>query len=84
MKVLLTTFAALLLTISFIAQHLNNPGSNHGNRFEQLSYLLPTPNEYRTASVHRPKYWQQRADYDISCELDEAGLKLTDQKHHLL
>ena len=79
MKVLLTTFAALLLTISFsFAQHLNNPGSNHGNRFEQLSYLLPTPNEYRTASgAPGPKYWQQRADYDISCELDEANLKLT-------
>lgn len=60
------------------AQHLNNPGSNHGNRFEQLSYLLPTPNEYRTASgAPGPKYWQQRADYDISCELDETNLRLT-------
>ena len=79
MKTFLTTFTALLLTISFVfAQHLNNPGSNHGNRFEQLSYLLPTPNEYRTASgAPGPKYWQQRADYDISCELDEASLKLT-------
>ncbi len=79
MKTLLTTFAALLLTISFsFSQHLNNPGSNHGNRFEQLGYLLPTPTEYRTASgAPGPKYWQQRADYDISCELDEANLKLT-------
>lgn len=60
------------------AQHLNNPGSNHGNRFEQLSYLLPTPNEYRTASgAPGPRYWQQRADYDITCELDETNLKLT-------
>lgn len=57
---------------------MNNPGSNHGNRFEQLGTILPTPNEYRTASgAPGPKYWQQRADYDIKCELDEKNLKLT-------
>jgi hypothetical protein len=56
----------------------NNPGSNHGNKFEQLGIMLPTPNEYRTASgAPGPKYWQQRADYDIKCELDEKNLKLT-------
>jgi hypothetical protein len=56
----------------------NNPGSNHGNKFEQLGTILPTPNEYRTASgAPGPKYWQQRCDYDIKCELDETNLKLT-------
>lgn len=56
----------------------NNPGSNHGNRFEQLGTILPTPNEYRTASgAPGPKYWQQRCDYDITCELDETNRKLT-------
>jgi Aminopeptidase N len=56
----------------------NNPGSNHGNKFEQLGTILPTPNEYRTASgAPGPKYWQQRCDYDIKCELDENNLKLT-------
>ena len=55
----------------------NNPNSNHGNKFEQLGMILPTPNEYRTASgAPGPKYWQQRADYDIRCELDEKNLKL--------
>lgn len=55
----------------------NNPGSNHGNKFEQLGTILPTPNEYRTASgAPGPKYWQQRADYDIKCELDEPNLTL--------
>jgi hypothetical protein len=55
----------------------NNPTSNHGNKFEQLGTILPTPNEYRTASgAPGPKYWQQRADYEIKCELDEANLKL--------
>lgn len=56
----------------------NNPNSNHGNKFEQLGTILPTPNEYRTASgAPGPKYWQQRADYDIKCELDEKNLKLS-------
>ena len=55
----------------------NNPGSNHGNRFEQLGTILPTPNEYRTASgAPGPKYWQQRCDYDITCVLDEANRNL--------
>jgi hypothetical protein len=61
-----------------IAQQDHNPGSNHGNRFEQLDYLLATPNEYRTASgAPGPKYWQQRADYDIRAEIDEEKNILT-------
>ncbi len=69
----------LLLLISFciaaVAQ--NNPNSNHGNKFEQMGGTFPTPNEYRTASgAPGPKYWQQRCDYDIKCELDETNLKL--------
>lgn len=55
----------------------NNPGSNHGNRFEQLGTILPTPNECRTASgAPGSKYWQQRCDYNIACELDETNRKL--------
>ena len=61
-----------------VAQDIrNNPGSNHGNKFEQLGTILPTPNEYRTASgAPGPKYWQQRADYDIKATLDEKNLML--------
>ncbi len=75
------TFSILfffLFTICCYAQDIkNNPGSNHGNRFEQLGTILPTPNEYRTASgAPGPKYWQQRCDYDIVCELDETNRKL--------
>ncbi|NCI49770.1 M1 family metallopeptidase [Sediminibacterium roseum] len=68
----------LSCTVALNAQDIhNNPGSNHGNKFEQLGTILPTPNEYRTASgAPGPKYWQQRADYDIKCELDEANLRL--------
>src|SRR5215471_7924349 len=69
-----------LIACSFLlAQNTqNNSNSNHGNKFEQLGTILPTANEYRTASgAPGPKYWQQRCDYDIKCELDEQKLKLT-------
>jgi len=69
-----------LIAISFLsAQDIkNNAASNHGNKFEQLGNILPTGNEYRTASgAPGPKYWQQRCDYDIKCELDEKDLKLS-------
>ncbi|HEX7847040.1 MAG TPA: M1 family peptidase, partial [Chitinophagaceae bacterium] len=72
----------LLLTVTcsaVIAQNTqNNPGSNHGNKFEQLGSILPTPNEYRNASgAPGSKYWQQRVDYDIKCELDDEKQKIT-------
>ncbi|MBK0378915.1 M1 family metallopeptidase [Mucilaginibacter segetis] len=76
-------FTSVLLTLSIagaaVAQDIqNNPGSNHGNKFEQLGTILRSPNEQRTASgAPGVKYWQQRADYDIKCTLDEKNLKLT-------
>lgn len=74
----LLCLAALAFVFSADAQNtMNNPGSNHGNKFEQLGTILPTPNEYRTASgAPGPKYWQQRADYNIKCELDEPNFRL--------
>lgn len=67
-----------LLTAAPLLLQAQNPGSNHGNRFEQLGYLLADPNVYRSASgVPGPKYWQQRADYDISAELDDTKQRLT-------
>lgn len=77
--VLPATLALSLLANGVVGQQIqNNPGSNHGNRFEQLGTILPTPNEYRTASgAPGTKYWQQRCDYDIRCELDEANQQLT-------
>lgn len=78
MKQVFFVLSVLFLTAASRAQDIkNNPNSNHGNKFEQLGMILPTPNEYRTASgAPGPKYWQQRADYDIKCELDEKNLKL--------
>jgi hypothetical protein len=79
MKKLLTLgFSVMVLVATINAQDIrNNPTSNHGNKFEQLGTILPTPNEYRTASgAPGPKYWQQRADYDIKASLDEKNLIL--------
>jgi hypothetical protein len=79
MKKVFLFFAAAGLFTTVRAQNIqNNPGSNHGNKFEQLGTTLPTPNEYRSASgAPGPKYWQQRCDYDIKASLDENALKLT-------
>src|SRR5215210_6117533 len=79
MKKALLFFVAAGLVKMVLAQDIkNNPNSNHANKFEQLGTVLPTPNEYRTASgAPGPKYWQQRADYDIKATLDETNLKLT-------
>ena len=80
MKKILLAFSSQLIACSLLlAQNIeNNSVSNHGNKFEQLGTILPTPNEYRTASgAPGPKYWQQRCDYDIKCDLDENKLKLT-------
>lgn len=77
-KLLLCAAAAATIYAANAQDIKNNPTSNHGNKFEQLGTILPTPNEYRTASgAPGPKYWQQRADYDIKCSLDEANTKLT-------
>jgi hypothetical protein len=71
------TFIVFIIS-NISAQNIqNNPQSNHGNKFEQLGTILPTPNEYRTASgAPGAKYWQQRADYDIDVTLDEKNLSV--------
>ncbi len=70
--------AGVLCCSTLLLQAQNNPGSNHGNRFEQLGTMLQTPNMYRSASgAPGPKYWQQRADYDIEAQLDDEQQKLT-------
>lgn len=64
---------SLFIPLGIFAQDIqNNPKSNHGNKFEQLGTILPTPNFYRTASgAPGQGYWQNRADYDITAYLDE-------------
>ncbi len=74
---LFTFILAAVLIFPFSAFSQNNPNSNHGNKFEQLGQKLRDPNSYRLADGSPgPEYWQQRADYDIECELDEKNLRL--------
>jgi hypothetical protein len=48
------------------------------SKFKQLGQELPTPNVYRTASgAPGPQYYQQKADYNISVELDDDNQKIT-------
>lgn len=47
------------------------------NKFRQLYQELPTPNVYRTASgAPGHEYWQQKADYRISIELDDENQRI--------
>ncbi|HEY0899446.1 MAG TPA: M1 family metallopeptidase [Sphingobacteriaceae bacterium] len=74
-------FLFLLSCVSLstaIAQNSpNNPGANHGNRFEQLGTILQDPNSYRAASgAPGSQYWQQRADYNIDVELDDVKQRI--------
>jgi len=67
-----------IFTGSAVAQQLNNPGSNHGNKFEQLGTMITDPNSYRSASgAPGPAYWQQKADYVINADLNEKTNVLT-------
>lgn len=64
---------------SVYAQRGNLPSAefNANTRFEQLGTALPTPNSTRSASGAPGKaYWQQRADYDIKVELDDANQRI--------
>lgn len=77
MKAKLLLAAACISAFAFSQNIQNNAQSNHGNKFEQLGTILPTPNVYRTASgAPGSQYWQQRADYDINAYLDEDKLNL--------
>ena len=68
----LTFWSAALL-----AQAPAAPTQNANTRFEQLGPVLPTPNTFRTASGAPGKdYFQNRADYDIKVELDDANQKI--------
>lgn len=71
MKKFMLVYALLILCLTAIAQQWKG-------KFEQLDYLLPTPNTYRTASgAPGPAYWQQRADYEIDVEINDYTQVLT-------
>lgn len=67
----------LLLCLCSAQLWAQRESSNHGNKFEPLGSLLQDPNMYRSADgAPGPEYWQQRADYEIECELDVENLQL--------
>lgn len=74
----LSILLGILIWSTAFSQSQNNPGSNHGNKFEQLGQILQDPNMYRSASgAPGPHYWQQRADYLINVELDDSKQRIT-------
>ncbi|MVN22319.1 M1 family metallopeptidase [Mucilaginibacter arboris] len=76
-KVYLAISCFFLIGSAAHAQYDNNPGSNHGNKFEQLGTMISDPNMYRSASgAPGPKYWQQRADYEINASLNDDKQRL--------
>ncbi len=73
MKILPVLALSFMTLFSFAQEQKKWQG-----KFEQLDYLLPTPNEYRSGSgAPGAKYWQQRADYVIDAEIDETTNRLT-------
>ncbi len=67
----LITIVCLVLTLPLAAQDWKG-------KFEQLDQLLPTPNEYRSASgAPGARYWQQQADYLINAELHDDTQSIT-------
>jgi hypothetical protein len=78
-RLLLALGTVCALAPSVFAQRGNLPSAqfNANTRFEQMGTTLPTPNTTRTASGAPGKeYWQQRADYDIKVELDDANQRI--------
>jgi hypothetical protein len=70
-----------LLTVAFIAMLSSfvfaQSKSKPSDKFRQLEENLPTPNEYRSASgAPGHRYWQNRADYVIDVEIDDANQRL--------
>jgi hypothetical protein len=66
---------AFLIAFSFspVFAQTSQPNTDQ-SKFRQLGQELPTPNTYRTASgAPGHQYWQQKADYNISAELNDEN-----------
>lgn len=75
MKIALTLFGLATACLA-------HPIEFHNDPFRQLEEVWPTPTESRIASgAPGPKYWQQRADYDLQVTLDEKKDLLTGSGH---
>jgi hypothetical protein len=69
---------ASLASLALIAITGTATAQQFDDKFRQLDELLPTPTTVRTASgAPGHEYWQQRADYKIRAQLDEAKRAIT-------
>ena len=70
----LRIISAIIIIFSFFTVLTAQSKTDPTDKFRQLEEILPTANEYRTASgAPGHKYWQQRADYVIDVELDDVN-----------
>jgi hypothetical protein len=70
------TVLAIIGNIFFVALFAQS-NYNHKEVFNPQFYPYPG-NDYRSASGEPgPKYWQNRADYTISCSLDTTNHKVS-------
>jgi hypothetical protein len=68
----------ILVFFGLVATCLAHPIEFHNDPFRQMEEVWPTPTESRIASgAPGPKYWQQRADYNLEITLDEKKDLLT-------
>ncbi|MFM8349194.1 MAG: M1 family peptidase, partial [Bacteroidota bacterium] len=66
------------LSLAFLSLAIAASAQQWNRKFEQLGQMLPTPNGYRTGSgAPGPDYWQQRADYEMACEVNDDNQTLT-------
>jgi len=69
---LVLAFLMLIASPALAQQKRNLP-----DKFRQLEEILPTANDYRTASgAPGHAYWQQRADYSIDVRLDDEKQRI--------
>jgi hypothetical protein len=74
-RLLFLPLCSLLALPASLQAQTTNSGTD---KFAQLETMLPSPNNYRTASgAPGPNYWQQRADYNIKVRLDDAKQAVT-------
>ena len=78
MKILSRRLFALLFILAAVLFAFGQSKSKPSDKFKQLDEDLPTPNEQRTASGSPgSRYWQNRADYVIDVELDDANQRIS-------
>lgn len=71
-------FLAAPAAAPLAAQGVQQTKGNYEDKFRQLDEVLPDPSSTRNASgAPGHEYWQQKVDYTIKAELDEAKRRLT-------